>query len=283
MKPISISIKGFNSFLDEQSIDFEELGKMGIFGIFGPTGSGKSSILDAITFALYGRIARDNAREQYININTDTARIIFKFGIDAKSKEVYKAIREIKKDKDGGASTRQVKLIRVFPKEEVIAEKEGEFKAAINNMIGLEYQDFIKTVVLPQGGFNDFLKMEGRDRRVILERLFNLEEYGDALEKKIKLRLDYYESENTKLTGGLALYKEYTKEAFVELDKELNKCIEELREIKLKKENSELKLNLNRSSYEKQLRIARLKSELEDRYSFEADIDSCRKDRKSVV
>lgn len=52
MKPISISIKGFNSFLDEQSIDFEELGKMGIFGIFGPTGSGKSSILDAITFAL---------------------------------------------------------------------------------------------------------------------------------------------------------------------------------------------------------------------------------------
>lgn len=277
MKPISISIKGFNSFLDEQSIDFEELGKMGIFGIFGPTGSGKSSILDAITFALYGKIARDNAREQYININTDTARIIFKFGIDAKSKKVYKAIREIKKDKDGGASTRQVKLIRVFPKEEVIAEKEGEFKAAINNMIGLEYQDFIKTVVLPQGGFNDFLKMEGRDRRVILERLFNLEEYGDALEKKIKLRLDYYESENTKLTGGLALYKEYTKEAFVELDKELNKCIEELREIKLKKENSELKLNLNRSSYEKQLRIARLKSELEDRYSFEADIDSCRK------
>ena len=121
MKPISISIKGFNSFLDEQSIDFEELGKMGIFGIFGPTGSGKSSILDALTFALYGRIARDNAREQYININTDTARIIFKFGIDAKSKEVYKAIREIKKDKDGGASTRQVKLIRVFPKEEVIA------------------------------------------------------------------------------------------------------------------------------------------------------------------
>ena len=70
MKPISISIKGFNSFLDEQSIDFEELGKMGIFGIFGPTGSGKSSILDAITFALYGKIARDNAREQYININT---------------------------------------------------------------------------------------------------------------------------------------------------------------------------------------------------------------------
>ncbi len=277
MKPIKISIRGFNSFLDEQSIDFEELGKMGIFGIFGPTGSGKSSILDALTFALYGRIARDNAREQYININTDTARIIFEFSIDAGSKEIYKAIREIKKDKDGKVSTKQLKLLRVFPQEEIIAEKEGEFKAAINNIIGLEYQDFIKTVVLPQGGFNDFLKMEGRDRRVILERLFNLEEYGDALEKKIKLRLDYYESENTKLTGGLALYKEYTEEAFAELDKELNKCFEELREIELKKENSELKLNLNWSSYEKQLRIAKLKSELEDQYSLEADIDSCRK------
>ena len=54
MRPIWIKIKGLNSFLEPQEIDFQELTGEGLFGIFGPTGSGKSSILDGITLALYG-------------------------------------------------------------------------------------------------------------------------------------------------------------------------------------------------------------------------------------
>ena len=61
MRPIKLMIEGLNSFIEKQTIDFEDLTSEGFFGIFGPTGSGKSSILDGITLALYGNIARKTA------------------------------------------------------------------------------------------------------------------------------------------------------------------------------------------------------------------------------
>ena len=102
MKPIRVSIKGFNSFVEEQSIDFERLGSQGLFGIFGPTGSGKSTVLDAITFALYGKIARETGTSsQSININSDVARVVFEFEVTTDKKESYKIIRELKRNKKG--------------------------------------------------------------------------------------------------------------------------------------------------------------------------------------
>lgn len=58
MKPIKLEVKGLNSFIDKQVVEFDKLTERGLFGIFGPTGSGKSTILDGITLALYGDIAR---------------------------------------------------------------------------------------------------------------------------------------------------------------------------------------------------------------------------------
>ena len=67
MRPIRLKIKGLNSFIDEQEIDFNKLTERGLFGIFGPTGSGKSTILDGITLALYGDLPRKSTN--YINMN----------------------------------------------------------------------------------------------------------------------------------------------------------------------------------------------------------------------
>lgn len=61
MKPISLIIAGLHSFRKAQHIDFQQVSDAGVFGIFGPTGSGKSTILDAITLALYGRVERSDA------------------------------------------------------------------------------------------------------------------------------------------------------------------------------------------------------------------------------
>ena len=58
MKPLKLEFSGLNSYRESQVVDFEELGRGGLVGIFGPTGSGKSSILDAITLALYGKVDR---------------------------------------------------------------------------------------------------------------------------------------------------------------------------------------------------------------------------------
>ena len=80
MRPVRLKIKGINSFNEEQTIDFEKLTKDGLFGIVGDTGSGKSSILDAMTIALYGDLSKDT--NEFINKEADTASVVFDFAAD---------------------------------------------------------------------------------------------------------------------------------------------------------------------------------------------------------
>ena len=79
MKPMKLTMRGINSYRTEQTIDFEQLTSSGLFGIFGSTGSGKSSILDAITLALYAKLPRST--KNFININEKTASVSFLFSI----------------------------------------------------------------------------------------------------------------------------------------------------------------------------------------------------------
>ena len=73
MKPIRLQFKGINSFSEQTEIDFEKLTKNGIFGIFGDTGSGKSTILDCISFALYGKVERSREKLDIINYKSEAA------------------------------------------------------------------------------------------------------------------------------------------------------------------------------------------------------------------
>jgi exonuclease SbcC len=82
MKPIKLEFSGLNSYREKTTIDFEKLMSDGVFGIFGDTGSGKSTILDAISIALYGKIPKDT--NSYININCDKAIVSYEFQINKK-------------------------------------------------------------------------------------------------------------------------------------------------------------------------------------------------------
>jgi len=79
MKPVRLKIKGLNSYIEEQVIDFNRLTERGLFGIFGPTGSGKSTILDAIILALYGEIPRET--KEFVNPEADSLYIYFEFSM----------------------------------------------------------------------------------------------------------------------------------------------------------------------------------------------------------
>ena len=81
MKPIKIKIKGINSYVSEQEINFEKLAKSNVFGIFGETGSGKTTILDSIILALYGVSDRDTL-QNIINVNTKDAYVEFIFDME---------------------------------------------------------------------------------------------------------------------------------------------------------------------------------------------------------
>ena len=100
MKPLRLTIKGLNSFAEAQTIDFEELSSRGIFGIFGPTGSGKTTILDGITLALYGDLARRS--NGFVNSGEEVrqANISFVFRISGKVPRTYQVDRSYTKNKD---------------------------------------------------------------------------------------------------------------------------------------------------------------------------------------
>lgn len=204
MKPLILKIAGLHSFREEQEIAFEQLGELGVFGIFGPTGSGKSSILDAMTLALYGTVVRAGRRTQGIlNHAEKQVKVAFTFALGQKSeRRCYRVERRYVRKDQLTVTNSYSRLVVLQPeREEVIADKEREVTEQITNLLGLREEDFTRAVVLPQGKFAEFLNLSGKERREMLQRLFSLEQYGNVLLTKINdqyraVELDYIETES---------------------------------------------------------------------------------------
>jgi len=192
MKPISLKIAGLHSFREEQEIPFEHLGELGVFGIFGPTGSGKSSILDAMTLALYGTVVRAGRRTQGIlNHAEKQVKVSFVFSLgQGRERQLYRVERRYVRKGQLAVNNTHSRLIAVRDEqEEVMADKEREVTEQIIGLLGLKEEDFTRAVVLPQGKFADFLNLGGKERREMLQRLFSLEQYGNVLINKVNDRL----------------------------------------------------------------------------------------------
>lgn len=184
MKPILLTIKGLHSFREEQTIDFAGLSGAGVFGIFGPTGSGKSSILDAMTLALYGKVERAaNNTHGILNHAEDQLAVSFTFALQSGHRVSYKVERVFKRTDETKVKTALCRLIEIKDEQTVLADKANEVNKKVEELLGLTIDDFTRAVVLPQGKFAEFLSLKGAERRHMLQRLFNLEQYGDRLVK----------------------------------------------------------------------------------------------------
>ncbi len=234
MKPIRLKIKGLNSFLEPQEIDFQTLAKDGLFGIFGPTGSGKSTLLDGITLALYGTTARNSSN--YIHVSTDKAFVEYLFSVKEKAETLYRVTRSFKRSKEGSIRSDSARLTRLSEEgEQVLADRVGTVNELCRSIIGLNKDDFFRTVVLPQGKFSEFLKLEGKQRNEMLERLFGLEKYGQQLAELIKKQEASWEGRRREKEGALSRYAGVTREQLRELKRQ-EKSLEKM----LKQENSSL-------------------------------------------
>ena len=188
MKPITLKIAGLHSFREEQEIPFEQLSELGVFGIFGPTGSGKSSILDAMTLALYGTVVRAGRRTQGIlNHAEKQVKVAFTFALgQGGERSLYRVERRYtRKDQVAVSNTYSRLVVITNEQEEVLADKDREVTDQVTTLLGLREEDFTKAVVLPQGKFAEFLNLGGKERREMLQRLFSLEQYGNVLLNKI--------------------------------------------------------------------------------------------------
>jgi exonuclease SbcC len=175
MRPLRLEIKGFTSFRDEQVVDFESLESP--FAIVGPTGSGKSSILDAMTFALYGDVDRvegsDTSMQELITHGQPSLAVQFDFEV---GDDRYRVLRRLPR----GGSTR-IQVWRAAGDDWVQAgagsDKVTTANRFLRELMGFDYDGFTRSVLLPQGKFSQFMEGKADQRRKILNELLELNRF----------------------------------------------------------------------------------------------------------
>ncbi|MCY4353473.1 MAG: SMC family ATPase [Truepera sp.] len=168
MRPIRLEIEGFTSFRDRTVVDFEDAD---LFVLTGPTGAGKSSIIDAITFALYGSIPRLDQKlvAPVISRGMLQARVQLHFAVDKKR---YTAVRVAKTTRTG-ATTPEARL--EDDAGNTLADSAKELSDRVEEILGLSFDHFTRSVVLPQGDFAELLHESAGERQKMLRQLLGLE------------------------------------------------------------------------------------------------------------
>lgn len=189
MKPIKLTIEGLNSFVAKQELDFSKLGDSAIFGIFGQTGSGKSTVLDAICLALFGNVERSKSNVDFINLKTKFTRVEFYFEYTEKNKtKLIKVLREYRLSRSSDV-TQKAQVFEVEKSgEKMLMEGPTKVDAYLKELIGLTQNEFSKCVALPQGEFAGFLKAKPNERINIIGGIFDLNKYGEPLWEKARAR-----------------------------------------------------------------------------------------------
>ncbi len=191
MIPIKLSFQGFANYENEENIDFDLLSDSKLFGIFGNTGSGKSSIIDAISFALYGRISRLSGTEKrsFINTKTEKGYVKFVFGV-RKGKEIEQYIVHrdfrLKYSKKGEVAP-EIKS-KLYDNENNIIAENKTLDDMIVSIIGIKYSDYLKVVSLPQGKFNEVLSATPSIRMELFRDIFDMDKYSNV---GIKINKDF--------------------------------------------------------------------------------------------
>ncbi|NOH47445.1 SMC family ATPase [Vibrio rotiferianus] len=191
MKPIKLTMQAFGPFAQTETIEFDKLGTNPLFLINGPTGSGKTSILDAICFALYGETTGNE--RQGIQMRCDMAaptlltEVTLEFSLHGKS---YRVIRspeqEAPKARGEGMTVRKhtAALYEITDEDKLITSKTTQVKTEVTNIIGLNETQFRQVMVLPQGKFRELLLATSKEREEIFGQLFQTDIY-----KKIEYAL----------------------------------------------------------------------------------------------
>ncbi|MEU9741870.1 SMC family ATPase [Micromonospora chersina] len=218
MRPMRLDMAGFTVFREETTVDFTDAD---FFALVGPTGSGKSTVLDAICFALYGTVPRWGGARGLANALAPSAtearvRLVFESAGDR-----YVATRVVRRDGRGTVKTANAGLqlmppgfdvtkldTGLSPEDlgEVVAGTPAEMEQAVLDAVGLPYEQFTSCVVLPQGQFADFLHAKPATRQQILVNLLGLGVY-EEVQKKATERAGQAEAKLEavdKMLGGLA-------------------------------------------------------------------------------
>ncbi|MEO1958999.1 MAG: AAA family ATPase [Nautiliaceae bacterium] len=210
-----LEFKNINSFTKKEVINFEGLGNL--FLISGPTGSGKTTIIDAILAALYNKTPRLAFAKSLLNKDANEGYIILEF-------DEYKIEWKAKRRRDDV----EVKRL-LFRNGELISDKHSEIKEEILRILKLDFHQFTKSVVLAQGEFDAFLKANSTDKMKVLERLLGVEEF-----EKVSMKVFNKTKELLEKKERIEDEMEKLKKFDVQKESLLEEKIKELQEINAK-------------------------------------------------
>ena len=213
MIPIQLTVQGLYSYKDPQTIDFEQLTDSQLFGIFGTVGSGKSSILEAIVFALYDRSERlnksgDNRYYNMLNLQSQQLLIDFTFQVTSPTTNKYRFTVTAQRKK------KEYERVEIKERRHYRWEKEAWHPLEVSDassLIGMTYENFMQTVIIPQGKFREFIDQKPNDRTQMLKELFRLEKFD--LAHKTSHLLSAVRSKITDLEARLSEIGPVTAEA----------------------------------------------------------------------
>lgn len=197
MKPLLLTIEAFGPFAGQESVDFTALGSNPLFLINGATGAGKSTILDAICFALYGQTT--GAERDASQMRCDFAKpdqlttVTLKFSLGDKHYRIRRVPQQEKPKSRGEGTTSHSAEAQIWELDEteegrlLVSKKVNDATVMVQELVGLDVEQFRQVMVLPQGKFRELLLADSKDREKIFSQLFQTSIYKrieDSLKSK---------------------------------------------------------------------------------------------------
>ena len=185
MKPIRLELKEFGPYKNE-IIEWDKIINEPIFLITGKTGSGKSTLFDAITYALYNKTTggKDIASlRTKTALDKDKTQVNFDFELSGKKYRIERTLAYLKAGNKNLTSGKVALMQYTDEKLEVIASKEQEVKEKVEELIGLDDKQFCQIIILPQGKFKEFLLSKSSEKKETLRSLFNTYFYQKFVEQ----------------------------------------------------------------------------------------------------
>ena len=201
MRLHSMTFQAIGPFDGTHTIDFSSLGASGLFLLEGPTGAGKSTIIDAIVFALYGGLAGEEASKQRLHSHHAAIGVEpfvdLTFSTQAGNYRIRRSPAYDRPKRTGTGTTTQketAKLSRLASLDapdmgQEMSTRAQEIGPEIKRLIGLDKQQFLQTVVLPQGEFATFLRSTGEERKDLLRTIFRTDVYEELTEQLKAMRI----------------------------------------------------------------------------------------------
>ena len=195
-----LHLTAIGPFAEPVEVDLDRLSASGIFLLEGPTGAGKSTLIDAIVFALYGDVAGHASSSERIASAVAPAGVTPSVELDFSTSHgmfrVQRTPKHERRKRRGNGTTVEnasAKLWRlVSPGADSVGEpvstRIDEIGAEIVDIVGLSRDQFVRPVVLPQGEFTTFLRADAEHRRELLQRLFGTRCYDRAVDRLVELR-----------------------------------------------------------------------------------------------